>query len=1013
MAGGATNTGAFTLTNNTAITWNWNTEYYLDTAVSGSGSLDVAAGWHAAGSTATVIATADAGWRFDHWMVDGQPAGGTTNVLAVQMDAAHTVEAGFVVLDLAEALDTTGLVWTVGAMTNWFPQTVVSHDGIDAARSGAISHKQTSWLQTTVTNAGTLRYWWKVSCETNFDFYSVSLDGAQQQAISGEKDWAQVSLRVEGAGPHVLKWQYAKDKSFSAGEDCGWLDQVAWLADVWLDTEVEGNGSVDTTDGWRRNGSNVVIRATPAAHHHFAGWSGDTAGCTTNGLEITAPMTQSRRIAASFLADTYTVTFDAAGGSVSPAGRTVSFNSVYGALPVPERTGYTVNGWWTAEHGAGAQIAATTVVSITTNHTLYADWTPNTYAVTYDAAGGSVSPGSKTVVFDATYGTLAIPARTGYTSGGWWTESGGSGAAVTAATVMTTSSNHTIYAKWIPNTYTVTYNAEGGSVTPGSKSVVFNAAYGLLGVPSRAGYTFGGWWTGPGGTGSEVTPETGVATAANHTLYAKWTANPYTATFDAEGGTVTPASKTVTFNAAYAALPVPTRAGHTFGGWWDGDNGTGLQVDAATIVATAQDHSLHAKWLINSHSLTVNSDHGTTFPAVGTRALNWGTNLVCSVNSPDTQGTTRYVCSGWSGSGSVPPVGTLTNTGIFSLTNDSSITWNWNTEYFLDMEVSGSGTTDRADSWHAKGSNITVQAFAEGGSRFDHWTLDGVQMGGNTNSLLVPMDAPRQLVAHFVVLDLPEALDNRELVWTNGGDEAWIPQIAMTYDGVDAARSGLIADYGSTWIQTSVSGKGTVSFWWKVSSEEDCDFLHFHVNGSTNQSISGETDWALVSLHFDSDEEHVLRWAYKKDKSDVAGDDCGWLDQVVWTPDAPPLTGFALWADGHGLTGDAAELFVQDRNSDGVPNGFEFAFGTNLSAEMPLLNIRKVNGRVVVETPSQDGVTVPYVDIWVRGSTNLIDWALPIAPAANTAGKPAGRDWHEPAGAAPAKAFFRLEAELK
>lgn len=71
------------------------------------------------------------------------------------------------------------------------------------------------------------------------------------------------------------------------------------------------------------------------------------------------------------------------------------------------------------------------------------------------------------------------------------------------------------------------------------------------------------------------------------------------------------------------------------------------------------------------------------------------------------------------------------------------------------------------------------------------------------------------------------------------------------------------------------------------------------------------------------------------------------------------------------------------------------------------------NGRPVVETPLQDPATASYVDVRVVGSTNLVDWDLPVAPAANTTGKPANRAWHEPDGVQPDKAFFKLEAELK
>jgi hypothetical protein len=131
--------------------------------------------------------------------------------------------------------------------------------------------------------------------------------------------------------------------------------------------------------------------------------------------------------------------------------------------------------------------------------------------------------------------------------------------------------------------------------------------------------------------------------------------------------------------------------------------------------------------------------------------------------------------------------------------------------------------------------------------------------------------------------------------------------------------------------------------------------------------------------------------------------------EAEWTSNSD----FPAWLSDHGLSGDPAVLFRQDRNGDGVPNGIEYACGGNLPADTPLLKMRMVNGHPVVETPAQDAATSTHAVLRVFGSTDLIHWTLPVAPAADTTGKPANRDWHEPEGPLPPNAFFRLEAELK
>jgi hypothetical protein len=129
---------------------------------------------------------------------------------------------------LADALDTAaGIALTTSGDSPWSSQTGVTHDGVDAAQRGAITHSQASRLEATVTGPGTLSFWWKVDSEANFDFLTVELDGvAPFPGISGNIDWQQQSINLP-AGTHTVRWTYSKDGSVSAGQDAAWLDQVA------------------------------------------------------------------------------------------------------------------------------------------------------------------------------------------------------------------------------------------------------------------------------------------------------------------------------------------------------------------------------------------------------------------------------------------------------------------------------------------------------------------------------------------------------------------------------------------------------------------------------------------------------------------------------------------------------------------------------------------------------------------------------------------------------------------
>ena len=127
---------------------------------------------------------------------------------------------------------------------------------------------------------------------------------------------------------------------------------------------------------------------------------------------------------------------------------------------------------------------------------------------------------TKNVVFNNAIGSLCTPTRTGYTFAGWYKE-----AALTNKVETTTVFKNdftTLYAKWTANTYTVTFNANGGSVGTASKTVTYDGTYGTLSTASRAGYAFAGWYTAASG-GTKVETTTKVQITANQTLYAHWT----------------------------------------------------------------------------------------------------------------------------------------------------------------------------------------------------------------------------------------------------------------------------------------------------------------------------------------------------------------------------------------------------------------------------------------------------------------------------------------------------------
>ena len=124
---------------------------------------------------------------------------------------------------------------------------------------------------------------------------------------------------------------------------------------------------------------------------------------------------------------------------------------------------------------------------------------------------------------------------------------------------------------------------------------------------------------------------------------------------------------------------------------------------------------------------------------------------------------------------------------------------------------------------------------------------------------------------------LADALDTSLDVVTSG-DQDWYRTTYPYYHGGDSAESGDISDNQVSQMEVWVEGPGSGSFYWKVSSEEDYDWLEFYVDGVLKGRISGEVDWTQKTYTVTGSGTHSLLWQYIKDSSGSEGDDSGWVD---------------------------------------------------------------------------------------------------------------------------------------
>ena len=284
-----------------------------------------------------------------------------------------------------------------------------------------------------------------------------------------------------------------------------------------------------------------------------------------------------------------------------------------------------------------------------------------TYTITLNANSGTVSPASITVEAGKTYlSSLPAPTRTGYKFDGWYTDKSG-GTKITSTTTAT--ANRTLYAHWVPTaaakTYTITLNANSGTVTPASIKVESGKTYlGLLPTPTRKGYKFDGWYTTK--TGSTKITSTTKATA-NRTIYAHWTRETvkrtYQVYFDANGGSVYQDMKVVFPGTTYRALPIPTLSGKHFKGWYTKKSG-GKKVTETTRVTLTDNQTLYAQWQTSAalkktergtykvtipayYDLAVYATNTAAKPAATVEKSTYQT-ITCTQKATLSNGTVRY-----------------------------------------------------------------------------------------------------------------------------------------------------------------------------------------------------------------------------------------------------------------------------------------------------------------------------------------------------------------------------------
>lgn len=353
----------------------------------------------------------------------------------------------------------------------------------------------------------------------------------------------------------------------------------------------------------------------------FADWTYNGNPVNPTALPTTADRVTSKDMAfgATWTLISYKVVYDVAGGTAIQDGL-YNIETGISSLPTPKREGYVFNGWYRDNQ------KVTSIPAGTGDITLVAHWTEISYTLSFKT-------NNDTFIADISY-TKAKPGilpsgltKEGYMFGGWFQNENFTGSELEAVPFPAGTAGQTnipvmIYAKWIPISYTITFNTNGGSDQDALPYTVETETFKLPTRTTKAGYTLVGWYIDEALT--KPYGEVVKGTHGDFTLYAKWKLTEYTIEYELYGHGNNPPDAVTCYNIEKEVeLPTPQRDNFTFVGWHKDD----LLKDQALMIipaGTTGNLKLYAEWTMGNSVQITRPENGTITVMSGTTEVKSG-----------------------------------------------------------------------------------------------------------------------------------------------------------------------------------------------------------------------------------------------------------------------------------------------------------------------------------------------------------------------------------------------------
>jgi len=600
----------------------------------------------------------------------------------------------------------------------------------------------------------------------------------------------------------------------------GEVDPYVFTVMPSADVNLEARWTVNKyTVTYETNGGNVIaaedldfdstITQVPVkAGYTFKGWFNQEL--STPILKVPASAVT---VYAKWQANQYMVNFSANGGSGTMSAQLFIYDTPqHLTLNLFTRTGYNFAGWKlnATTYGDGEEVNN---LATSGSVTLVAQWTPITYTVSFNASGGENTMTPQSFTYGVTQPLTANAfAKTGYRFDGWATSPGGTHVYNDKQEVSDLTSvdggEVKLYAIWVPNTYSVVFNANGGQNEMTPQSFTYGVAQSLkANTFTKTGYTFAGWAISPTGNKEynnqqQVSNLTSVHNGT-YNLYAVWTPNTYTVNFDANSGDGTMTPQSFTYDVAQALTANGfAKTGYNFAGW---KLNTTTYADKEEVInlATSGSVTLVAQWTPITYSVVFNINGGNG----GTMSAQSFTYNVAQALTANGFSKTGYSFTGWATS----PTGDKVYNNQQQVSNLTSVhngtynlyaKWQANT-YTVNFSANGgSGSMSPQLFTYDTPQHLTLNLFTRTGYNFAGWKLNATTYGDGEEVNNLATSGSVTLVAQWTPITYTVSFN------ASGGENTMSPQ-SFTYGVTQALTANAFAKTGYRFTGWAISPGGT------------------------------------------------------------------------------------------------------------------------------------------------------------------------------------------------------------